>query len=269
MAELPTLFGLAALLGLKHGFDADHLAAIDGLARLQSSAGGASLARCSGLLFSVGHGIVIVLAGLWLGGRVETLPGWLDNAGGCISVAFLTTLGIVNLREATRPASRGARGVVAPWLLQSALARHPLSGLAVGALFAFSLDTLSGAAWFGTAGARHGGAAVVVQLALVFAGGMIVADTLNGVWIAGLLARSEAFARPAARLFSLIVATAALLVAAYGAARLRWSALDTWAGSHALSTGLAVIVLMAVGFAVALGASRRITLPHTEAGRLR
>ena len=34
----PALAGLVFLLGLKHGFDADHLATIDGLTRVNSRA---------------------------------------------------------------------------------------------------------------------------------------------------------------------------------------------------------------------------------------
>ncbi len=258
MADLQALFGLAALLGLKHGFDADHLAAIDGLARLQLSAGRASLARLSGLLFSLGHGAIVVVAGLWIGGRVDVLPAWLDDAGGWISVAFLTALGVVNLREAIRPSAHGSRGLLAPWLLRSRWLRHPGAALAVGALFAFSLDTLSGAAWFGAAGGQHGGGIVVLELACVFAVGMVAADTLNGLWIARLLARSTGFARSAARLFSVVVAATSLVVAGYGAARLRWPVLDAWASSHSLSAGLAVVVLLALGFIVARDASRKI-----------
>ena len=50
---------LVLLLGIRHGFDADHLAAIDGMtyhnARLRPG-----LARVCGALFSIGHGGVVV-----------------------------------------------------------------------------------------------------------------------------------------------------------------------------------------------------------------
>jgi len=58
--------GLAAivlLLGLRHGFDADHLAAIDGLAT-HNAGRRPRLARVSGVLFSLGHGIVVIVVAL-------------------------------------------------------------------------------------------------------------------------------------------------------------------------------------------------------------
>ena len=48
------LFGVAVvvlLLGIRHGFDADHVAAIDGMT-CHNSKDRAALARCCGVLFS-------------------------------------------------------------------------------------------------------------------------------------------------------------------------------------------------------------------------
>ena len=48
---------LVLLLGLRHGFDPDHLVAIDGMTRSTSS-------RWCGLFFSLGHGVVVTLIGV-------------------------------------------------------------------------------------------------------------------------------------------------------------------------------------------------------------
>jgi hypothetical protein len=62
---------------MKHGFDADHLASIDGLARLQARKGRFALARLSGTLFSSGHGlIVLVAASLLARFEVGQFPRW-------------------------------------------------------------------------------------------------------------------------------------------------------------------------------------------------
>ena len=59
MHDLPTdwtaLAALVFLLGLKHGFDADHLATIDGLTRFNARHR-RPFARYCGALFSLGHG---------------------------------------------------------------------------------------------------------------------------------------------------------------------------------------------------------------------
>ena len=54
---------VALLLGMKHGFDADHLATIDGLSRFNASAN-PRLARFAGALFSLGHGAVVLAVSL-------------------------------------------------------------------------------------------------------------------------------------------------------------------------------------------------------------
>lgn len=69
-------------LGIRHGFDADHLAVIDGLTRFNSRAN-PKLARYCGALFSLGHGAVVlaisVLVGLFA--WQLRLPAWLESFG--------------------------------------------------------------------------------------------------------------------------------------------------------------------------------------------
>ena len=51
------MVALVFVLGLKHGFDPDHLVAIDGMTRTTKS-------RWCGLFFSLGHGVVVTLVGV-------------------------------------------------------------------------------------------------------------------------------------------------------------------------------------------------------------
>ncbi len=53
------LVALAFVLGLKHGLDADHLATIDGLTRFNARER-PGMARWCGVLFSLGHGAVVI-----------------------------------------------------------------------------------------------------------------------------------------------------------------------------------------------------------------
>ena len=102
METLPTdWFALASLvfvLGMKHGFDADHLATIDGLTRYNARQNPA-LARYCGVLFSLGHGAVVVLIALTVSTLAQSweVPEWMDTLGAWISIAFLATLGFINL----------------------------------------------------------------------------------------------------------------------------------------------------------------------------
>ena len=150
MENLPndwlSLLVLTFVLGMKHGFDADHLATIDGLTRYNARSRPA-LARYCGTLFSLGHGAVVMaialgvsaLAGHW------SVPAWFGMLGSVISIAFLVALGSLNLSAVL---AAGPDEVVQPIGLKGRLlgnlrqVSHPVLIALVGALFALSFDTL-------------------------------------------------------------------------------------------------------------------------------
>lgn len=244
---LSSLMAFALLYGLKHGFDADHLASIDGLARLQAQRGRDGLARCAGLLFSVGHGM-LMLAAAWAFSRLgaASLPGWLEPLGAWISILFLGWIGIVNMRNALRRA--GATLEISPlarWVMRLPLPRGMGGSLLVGAAFALSFDAMSVAAWFGLAGARHGGLGGTVVLALCFVGGMVLTDAINGLVVASLIRRSQHFVERAGRMFSFLVAGSALLVAAFGVSKFASGAVDAWADGKELLFGVFLFGIVA------------------------
>jgi high-affinity nickel-transport protein len=109
MHELPTewtaLCALVFLLGLKHGFDADHLATIDGLTRYNALRR-RGFARYCGALFSLGHGVVVLGIAVAVGLASERwdAPEWLEASGAWISIGFLTLIGIVNLSAVLKAA---------------------------------------------------------------------------------------------------------------------------------------------------------------------
>lgn len=241
MPDLPTdwitLCGLVFVLGLKHGFDADHLATIDGLTRLNSAAGRPH-ARWCGSLFSLGHGAVVLMVAALaaLAGRHGQVPGWLDTTGIWISISFLLVLGVANLRAVlaapsgalVRPVGlrsklflRASSGLSArlPKGARGRLATQPGSVAGVGALFALSFDTISQTVLFALAASRFGGVADALLLGLVFVAGMLVTDGINGWWLSRLLARADRAAAIASRVMGLAVAAISLWVAALGIGR--------------------------------------------------
>jgi nickel/cobalt transporter (NiCoT) family protein len=234
MHDLPADWGalcaLVVLLGLKHGFDADHLATINGLTRFNAQAGRA-FARWCGALFSLGHGAVVMLIALAVGLARErwTTPVWLDLTGAWVSIGFLIALGVINL-HAVLASAPGALvlpvGLKGRFLGRFARAGHPLAVAAVGALFALSFDTVSQSALFALAGVHFGGTANSLVLGALFLAGMLVTDALNGLWISRLLARADALAATASRLMGLAIGGVSLLVAAFGVARLALGPVD-------------------------------------------
>lgn len=248
------LLSLVFVLGIKHGLDADHLAAIDGMTRYNWRQN-PTLARWCGVLFSAGHGAVVLAVALAVGaahGRWE-LPQWLDAVGVWISIGFLTALGLINLRAvlSTPPdqvvGTVGLRSRVFPLR-----AGQPLAVAGVGALFAFSFDTLTQAALFALTATRFGGIDHAVALALAFILGMLLADGINGLWISRLIRRADRHAWIASRTLGLVVAGMSLLVAAFGAAKFSSPAVDAWSEGRELAFGFALMAVIALSYLAAL-----------------
>lgn len=268
MEKLPTdwlsLLALTFVLGMKHGFDADHLATIDGLTRFNARAN-PRLARYCGTFFSLGHGAVVAAIALGvsaLAGRWQ-VPGWFATFGAAVSITFLLLLGSLNLAAVLRADPRAVVqpvGLKGRWLGQLRQAARPGLVALVGALFALSFDTLSQAAFFALAAARFGGWEHALLLASLFLLGMLITDGVNGFWIARLIARADQVALVASRVMGLVVSGISLLVAAFGLARLASPAIDAWSEGRELAFGLALVAVVALSFVAAMRLSRRPAL---------
>ena len=265
MENLPTdwlsLLILTFVLGMKHGFDADHLATIDGLTRYNARHR-PGLARYCGTLFSLGHGAVVMAIALGvsaLAGQWE-VPEWFATLGSLISIAFLVALGSLNLAAVLRA---GPDEIVQPVGLKGRLlgnlrqVSHPVLVALVGALFALSFDTLSQATFFALTATRFGGWEHALVLALLFMLGMLLTDGINGLWIARLIARADQVALVASRVMGLVVSGVSLLVAAFGAAKLLSPAVDAWSEGKELLFGFSLVAVIALSFLFALRLTRR------------
>lgn len=250
-----TLVSVVFLLGLKHGLDADHLAAIDSLTRFNAGQR-PSLSRWSGLLFSAGHGMVVTLVAIVVA-TVATewrAPGWLEHTGFWISIAFLTLLGVANLLAVART-PRGER--VRPVGLRSRLferftrAGHPVLIAAVGAAFALSFDTLSQAVLFSITGSKLAGWMFAALLGLVFTAGMMATDALNGVWVNHLARSADRRAAIASRVMSLAIGFTSLAIAALAVARELMPSFDARVEAWGMGLGAGVVAAIAASYALA------------------
>lgn len=249
MHDLPTewsaLCALVFLLGMRHGLDADHLATIDGLTRLNALQR-RPFARYCGLLFSLGHGAVVmaIAAGVGLASERWDAPAWLEALGAWLSIAFLLAIAILNLRAVltTAPdqpvALVGLKGRFFGRLTQ---ASSPGGVAAVGALFALSFDTVSQSALFAVTAAQFGGLAHALTLGGLFMLGMLATGGLNGWWMAHLIRRADQSAALASRVMSLAVSGVSLGVAALGIAKQVAPAVQAWAEGQELVFGAAVL----------------------------
>jgi len=259
-----SLLILTFVLGMKHGFDADHLATIDGLTRYNARLR-PGLARYCGTLFSLGHGAVVLAIALGVAGIASQweVPEWFGILGAVISITFLIALGSLNLAAVLRA---GPDEVVQPVGLKGRLlgnlrhASHPALIAVVGALFALSFDTLSQAAFFALTATQFGGWQHALALALLFMLGMLLTDGINGLWIARLIARADQVALVASRVMGLVVSGVSLLVAGFGVAKLLSPAVDAWSEGKELGFGFMLVAIIALSFVVAVRLTRRPSL---------
>jgi nickel/cobalt transporter (NiCoT) family protein len=254
--DLIGLLAVALTLGLRHGFDADHLAAIDGMTRFNAVAR-PRLARRTGLWFSLGHGAVVLAAAVSVSlvARSWTAPEWLEPFGAWASIVVLLLLGLMNL-NAVRQAPPGA--VVAGVGWRSGLFSRMLTAsgcwpiMGVGVLFALSFDTLSQAALMAVTGTALRGLPAVIVLAGAFVAGMLITDGINGWWVARLLRRSDRTAARASRVMCIGVACVSLGTALLGVGARLSPAFGAWADAHETTFGLLIVAVIFASFLLGL-----------------
>ena len=211
-ARFPALVGLglaAYLLGLRHGFDADHISAVDDTTRYLLQQGKRPLGL--GFFFSLGHStVVFVLCACLVASATAVrhhLPGLGSFGaviGGGVSALFLLLIGALNLlvlldllevRGRTRItahehahleevlARRGLINRLFGTRLRGLIA-HSWQMYPLGLLFGLGFDTASEVAVLAmTAGAAAGSlpGAAALSLPILFAAGMCAVDTTDGV----------------------------------------------------------------------------------------
>ncbi|WP_342114441.1 HoxN/HupN/NixA family nickel/cobalt transporter [Pseudoduganella sp. OTU4001] len=253
---------LVLSLGLKHGFDADHLATIDGLARWNMAARPRLACQC-GAWFSLGHGAVMsaIAAALTSLAAYWQPPAWLELWGAWISIVCLLGLGLLNVHALlSAPAGQvvATVGLKTRLLGRLAAASGPGGVALLGALFAVSLDTVSQATLFAVAASQFSGWPHALLLGALFTVGMLVSDGVHGIWIARLLRRSGEAAVMASRIMGWVVAGASFMVAGFGVLKLASPAIGDWSDGKELAFGAALVAVLAGSFLLAMVMAR----PH-------
>ena len=217
---------LAYTLGMRHAFDADHIAAIDNSTRKLMQDGERPVGV--GLFFSLGHSTIVV--GLTVlvaisAGIISDIPA-ARQVGGLIGTAvsgtFLLAIGIINLvvlldiYRMFRQVSAGGsydeesledflnnRGLLARLLRPMLrLIRKSWHMYPLGILFGLGFDTASEVALLGlaaTSGAGHLPVPLILILPALFAAGMCTIDTTDGILMLG--AYGWAYVKPIRKLY--------------------------------------------------------------------
>lgn len=214
---------LSFVLGMRHAFDADHLAAIDDTTRLLVSKGRRPVSL--GLGFAMGHSLVVFMlfiAVALAAGHLGSQNSVLQDVGGSIAMtaaaAFLLLVGVLNARLlwrllATAPdtdAGAPVGGGVMARLLGSRMRDRVRSGwqmVPLGFVFGLGMETASEVALLGlsaTAGSQGMPWWSLLTLPLLFAAGMALFDTLDSLMMTHLYTTEGASAR-ARRTFNVAV----------------------------------------------------------------
>jgi high-affinity nickel-transport protein len=235
------LFGLgtgitAYTLGLRHAFDADHIAAIDNTTRKLMAEGKRPLSV--GFFFSLGHSTVVVVLTFLLALGMKTVgvqltddTSALHNYGGLIgtlvSGLFLYLLGIINLvilvgivkvfrdmrrgeyDEETLEDHLNKRGFMNRILGKTMRAiSKPWQIYPVGILFGLGFDTVTEVALLVLAGTGVAAGLpwyAIMCLPILFAAGMSLLDTIDGSFMN--FAYGWAFSKPVRKVYYNITIT--------------------------------------------------------------
>lgn len=241
-AKRPEFIGLGFLaytLGQRHAFDADHIVAIDNTIRKLVQERRNPLGV--GFYFSLGHSSVVCLmavalafAAQWVEGSIPQLKEIGGVVGTTVSGAFLLLIGIWNLVvlcDLYKVFGKVRRKLPVTDELEQALGNR--GGIArllqplyrfvgrswhvypIGFLFGLGFDTASEVALMAiSVGALHSGAGVVglVALPLLFAAGMSLLDTADGIFMT--TAYRWGFDKPLRKLYYNMIVTGLSVVAA-------------------------------------------------------
>ena len=185
---------IAYLLGVRHAFDADHIAAIDNVTRRLRAAGERPVGV--GLFFSLGHSTVVLLltaaavvAARHVGAVLPQLSAWGSLFGSLVSAGFLTLIGLANLRFFAarlreRHAARGHDHEIV-WGRVGHRVDHSWEMFPLGMLFGLSFDTASEVALLAISVAAAHDSSIpvwgVMLLPLLFTAGMASMDTLESL----------------------------------------------------------------------------------------
>jgi nickel/cobalt transporter (NiCoT) family protein len=231
-------------LGCRHAFDADHIAAIDNVTRKLLADGKRPLG--TGFFFALGHSSVVVVVGAGIAVAARSVmhavvapSSPFATAGGvagtAVSAAFLWLIAVLNLvvliglvqifrdmrrgiySEGDLEAQLQARGLMyrifGRWLGSITHARHMFF---VGCAFGIGFDTATEVLLLaGTAAAASQGLPfyAVLALPLLFAGGLTICDSLDGLFMNS--AYGWAFARPVRRVYYNLTVTGLSVMVAF------------------------------------------------------
>lgn len=273
----------AYTLGMRHAFDADHIAAIDNTTRKLLTDRRESKPVSVGFWFSLGHSSVVFTMCLLLALGVKAVAGpvqddgsslhrWLGVFGPTVSGTFLWLIGLLNLVSLIgivrvwRRARHGAldeealeqhldgRGFFARFLNGATKSiTKPARMYPLGFLFGLGFDTATEISLLVLAGGAAAFALpwyAILTLPVIFAAGMSLLDAADGVFMTR--AYDWAFAKPLRRLYYNVTVTGLSVVVALVIGTIELAAVvsEKWGIDSGPIAWLGAIPLDEVGYVI-------------------
>lgn len=242
-SDHPALLGtavLAYMFGLRHAFDADHIAAIDNVVRklVQEKRSPLSV----GFFFSLGHSSIVVLASIVIAATAAAMQARLDSLhdiggeiGTSVSAAFLLVIGLANLfvlkgiwgafsraRRGERISEEDLDGLLAGSGFLARIFRPMFKVVTrswhmypIGFLFGLGFDTATEIGLLGISAAQAAQGMsfwTILVFPALFTAGMALMDTTDSVLMTG--AYGWAVVKPMRKLWYNLTITAASVVVA-------------------------------------------------------
>jgi nickel/cobalt transporter (NiCoT) family protein len=232
----PALAGLGSLaytFGLRHAFDADHIAAIDNTTRKFLQDGKRSMG--TGFFFSLGHSTIVfslaaglAIAAKTVNSKIPTFQDYGSYIGASVSGTFLLLIGLLNLfvlldilgvfsamkrgdyNEQKLEEALQSQGLMSRFFLKRVGDRIDASWkmYPLGILFGLGFDTASEIGLLAIAAgvATHNVPFLaVISLPIIFAAGMSLMDTADGAFMSH--AYGWAFSNPVRKVYYNITVT--------------------------------------------------------------
>src|SRR5450432_178493 len=172
---------LMLLLGLRHGFDPDHIAIIDGVS-VRYATSRPLLAKWTGTLFAFGHGTVVTSIAVMISrfSHSWNFPQFVWNIldwmpGLLLIFVRMLNLRVLNSQKHYHP--KGWKMFFIPAKLKNS--SHPLAIVLIGILFAMVFDTNTQAAAWAYSASSGSGSSHAFILGLCFTAGMMLTDSLD------------------------------------------------------------------------------------------
>ncbi len=226
----------AYTLGMRHAFDADHIAAIDNTTRKLMAEGKRPLSV--GFWFSLGHSSIVFGLSFLLSIGIRSFAGPVTNQGSSLhavtgwigtlvsgtflyAIAILNVVVLLGILKVFRQMRRGAydeqalehqldnRGLMNRYLGRLTRAvRKPQQMYAIGLLFGLGFDTATEVGLLVLAGGAAGAGLpwyAILCLPVLFAAGMSLLDTIDGSFMN--FAYDWAFSQPVRKIYYNITVT--------------------------------------------------------------